>query len=230
MLKLPWYPQDEPGQVVWLTNYRGKIPTHGPTCGLDGGELADMDVDLELYTWVLQTWHPAIKQDLQEATAFKRIVGNGTGTDPVTLPDASSFSPPGMRPPGVLNRLLNQIARMKKNAGYTEAIGQDLRIIAEEDTSEHPVPEFKPVVAQGDTCQCIHITFTKFGHQGVYLESRRNNGAWEFLGIDTETPYDDERPLLVANTAETREYRVRFWDKGAPNGDWSPVQKVTVGA
>ena len=74
----------------------------------------------------------------------------------------------------------------------------------------------------------MHITFSKFGHQGVYLESRRKNGAWEFLGIDTETPYDDERPLLVANTAETREYRLRFWDKGTPNGDCSPVQKVTV--
>ena len=59
--------------------------------------------------------------------------------------------------------------------------------------------------------------------------NKRNNSAWEFLGIDTETPYDDEHPLLAANTAGTREYRLRFWDKGAPNGDWSAVQRVPVG-
>ena len=76
----------------------------------------------------------------------------------------------------------------------------------------------------------MHLRPFQSGHQGVYLESRRNNGAWEFLAIDTESPYDDERALLVPDTPETREYRLRFWDKGTPNGDWSPVQKVTVSA
>ncbi len=64
----------------------------------------------------------------------------------------------------------------------------------------------------------------------MYIESRRHNGAWEFLGIDTDAPYDNERALLVANTAETREYRMRFWDKGAPNADWIPARRMTVRA
>ena len=38
----------------------------------------------------------------------------------------------------------------------------------------------------------------------------------------------DERPLLAAGTPEVREYRMRFWDKGTPNGDWTDVVKVTV--
>jgi hypothetical protein len=38
----------------------------------------------------------------------------------------------------------------------------------------------------------------------------------------------DERPLLVAGQPEVREYRMRFWDKGTPNGDWTDVVKVTV--
>ena len=66
------------------------------------------------------------------------------------------------------------------------------------------------------------------GHIGIYIESRRGVGPWEFLAIDTQAPYDDDRPLLVAGTPEVREYRLRFWDKGTPNGDWTPVQKVTV--
>ena len=32
----------------------------------------------------------------------------------------------------------------------------------------------------------------------------------------------------VAGTPEVREYRMRFWDKGMPNGDWTDVVKVTV--
>ena len=30
--------------------------------------------------------------------------------------------------------------------------------------------------------------------------------------------------------SETREYRMSFWDAGEPNGDWTDVAKVTVGA
>jgi hypothetical protein len=63
---------------------------------------------------------------------------------------------------------------------------------------------------------------------GVYIESRRGTGDWEFLGIDTESPYKDERALLVATQPEIREYRMRFWDKGTPNGGWTDVVKVTV--
>ena len=75
----------------------------------------------------------------------------------------------------------------------------------------------------------MRFSFTKFGHKGVWIEGRRNGGPWEFVAVDSEKPYEDGRPLLVAGAAETREYRMRFWDDG-PNGDWTPVQKVTVGA
>ncbi len=55
------------------------------------------------------------------------------------------------------------------------------------------------------------------------------NQTVQFIrAIDTESPYMDERPLLVAATPEVREYRMRFWDKGTPNGDWTDVVKVTV--
>jgi hypothetical protein len=37
-----------------------------------------------------------------------------------------------------------------------------------------------------------------------------------------------DRPLLNPAQPEVREYRLRFWDKGTPNGAWSEVQKITV--
>jgi len=36
-------------------------------------------------------------------------------------------------------------------------------------------------------------------------------------------------PLLVAGVPEVRNYRLRFWDKGTPNGDWTAPAPVTVG-
>ena len=144
---------------------------------------------------------------------------------------AGPEAPPPHVAPGVLPRTFAAIKRLKTSSGYlanAEAIGQDLGIIGAEDTAEHLAPEYKLKIEDGPSCQCVRIDFTKFGHKGVWIESRLNNGAWAFLAIDSEKPYIDNRPLLAAPAAETREFRLRFWDDG-PNGDWSPVQKVTVG-
>ncbi|MFN0075974.1 MAG: hypothetical protein ACKVY0_05825 [Prosthecobacter sp.] len=94
--------------------------------------------------------------------------------------------------------------------------------------AKETVPKFLTETLQGTGCQCVKLTFYKDNHMGVYIEGRRGTGAWEFLAIDTESPYIDQRPLLAAGTPEVREYRMRFWDKGTPNGDWTDVVKVTV--
>jgi len=227
--KQRYYPGKEPAQVVWLGNFGGKLPTHGPTCGVAAGEITDTVADVVFLVWVLNVWNPAIQHDALEATKYRDLIEDGSGAT-VPVPAASTFtSPPAVRPPGVLTRLFNLVARMKLASGYTVPIGTDLGIIGAADTTEHPVPTFKLILVQLVTGQGVRITFTKFGHMGVVIESRRGNGPWEFLAIDTETPQLDERPLSVAGQPETREYRMRFWD-GEPNGDWSPVQKVTVGA
>lgn len=227
-----YFPPTEPAQIAWLSNYKLKIPVHGTTCGVSA-ELTDTDKDLAFYIWILETWNPAIQNDAKEATAYKKLIGQSpaTGVPPAAIPPPSTFvSPPALVPPGVLKRLFNQVARIKMHASYTAAIGEDLQIIGQEDSAEHLVPAFSVKVQDGTLQQSALIKFVKFGHDGVYIESRVNGGAWEFLSIDTKTPYLDDEPLHVAHTPETREYRMRFWDAGEANGDWTPVVKVTVGA
>ena len=50
-----------------------------------------------------------------------------------------------------------------------------------------------------------------------------------FIAIDIIKPYYDERPLAAGNTHETREYRMRWWDKSVAHGEWSAVQQVVIG-
>jgi hypothetical protein len=42
---------------------------------------------------------------------------------------------------------------------------------------------------------------------------------WLKCGVSRDT---------ISRVEEVREYRMRFWDKGTPNGDWTDVVKVTV--
>ncbi len=228
----PYFPRREPDQIPWLNNYKTKIATHGATVGVTAPEIAATQADLTFYVWLLEIWHPQVEQDTREATAYKKLVANGgvPNLSPIPVPTGTLFpSPPAPQPVGILKRLFAQIARLKTSAGYNEMIGQDLQIIGTESADTHLFPDFTTTVEDGPTCQCARLDFTKFGHEGVYIESRRNGGAWEFLAIDTKKPYLDARPLLVNGQAETREYRMRFWDGGEPNGDWTAVQKASIG-
>ncbi len=231
MKRQNWYPSRLGDQTPWHENFRTKIPNYTAPLGLLPAKVTDAVADSRYVIYVINQWLSAARALSPASTEAVDILLDGTGGGAMVLP---TFTAPALPTgvvavaPGALTRIFDLIGEIKEADGYTEVIGQDLGIIGAEDTATHPAPTIKLSVDTGDPCQCVSLAFVKSGHMGVYLESRRNNGAWEFLGIDTESPYQDQRPLLVAGTPETREYRARFWDKGTPNGEWTDVAKTPV--
>ncbi len=230
MKRQTYYPSRIGDQVNWLDNYAVKLPLYGATLSVVAGDITASVNDAKYGNYVLGTWLSAVRNFSPSTTDAVDDVLAGFGTTAMVLP---TFTAPALpagvtaAPPGVLTRIFALTAKMKLSPGYTDAIGTDLGIIGSAET-EKSVPKFLTEMLQGAGSQCVKLTFYKYGHVGVYIESRRGSGTWEFLAIDTESPYEDERPLLVASTPEVREYRMRFWDKGTPNGDWTDVVKVTV--
>ncbi len=231
MKRQDYFPSRIGDQVNWLDNYSVKLPIHGPTLGVASGDVTASVADAKWCNYVLGTWLSAVRNFSPSTTDAVDDVLTGSGGSAIVLP---TFTAPALpsgvtaQLPGALTRIFALVATMKLAAAFTEAIGTDLGIIGAEET-EKQVPKFTAEAEQGATCQCVRLRFFKYTHMGVYIESRRGpNGVWEFLAIDTESPYEDERPLLVAGQPEVREYRMRFWDKGTPNGDWTDVLKVTV--
>ncbi len=231
MSGLTYFPSTESAQIPWLLNYSAQIALHGPACGISAAEIADTQRDIAQYVWVLQVWYPAVQQFAKAATAAKAWMGTGDGNEAFVLPHLAEFeNVPTDRPPGVLTRLSNQIARVKLSLHCSETVVQALGIAAIPSGVDHPTPEFTASVEQGGAGQRVRLNFNKYGHDGVWIEVRINHGEWAFLAIDTVKPYFDESALQAAGTPETREYRMRWWDKSEPHGEYSTVQQVTVGA
>lgn len=230
MKRQTYYPSRIGDQANWLDNFATKLPGYGATLGVAPADITAAVNDARWGHYVLGSWLTAVRAFAPSTTDAVDDVLTGEGEDPITLP---TFVPPalpdGVTPPrpGALTRLFALIAKLKLATAYTEAIGTDLGVVGSEET-EKPLPKFKATVEQGAGCQCVKMIFYKYTHMGVFLESRRGSGIWEFLAIDTESPYIDDRPLAVAGQPEVREYRMRFWDKGTPNGDWTDVVKLTV--
>lgn len=231
MKRQNYYPSRINDQIPWLQNFATKLPGYETTLGLNGATV-DANVAGCLYAaYVLGQWLPAVRAFGPTSTEAMDLLLSGSGPSVQPLPP---FTPPPLPtgvvavPPGVLTRLFDLVANIKTATGYTDTIGDDLQIIGPEDGTTHDAPDLKVTAQAGTTFQNALLRFIKYGHMGVYIESRRNNGPWEFLTIDTESPYLDERPLLTPGTPEVREYRARFWDKGTPNGEWTDVVKVTL--
>jgi hypothetical protein len=231
MKRQNYYPSRIGDQIVWLENFRTKLPGYTAALGLVQGKVDDAVASARFVVYVLSQWLAAVRALGPSATDAVDLLLNGDGNDPLVLPTfVAPALPQGVAPvaPGALWRIFDLVTEIRAADAYTSAIGQDLGLIGAEDTTVRPAPTIKLTVGTGAGVQSVNIAFRKFGHMGVHLESRRNGGAWEFLAIDTESPYTDERPLLVAGTPEVREYRARFWDKGTPNGDWTDVARATV--
>ena len=118
--------------------------------------------------------------------------------------------------------------RVKAHAGYTNAIGQQLGIIGEEDTTDltNAKPTLKVLGAAiaGD----LKIDFNKSVSDGVIIESKRGNETgFTFLAIDMEPDYRDTRANLAAGP-ETRQFRARYMLNDSPIGNYSDVLTVTV--
>jgi hypothetical protein len=241
MKRNPYFPSRISLQVLWFANYADKITAYALLLGYSAAEAAATVADARWLNYVLGAWLQDVRTFNASATAvIAQAMSGEPNPDPLALP---VFTPPPLPgatpapqsfpavvpvPPGAADRVFAFVAGFKLAAGYTEAMGQDIGAEGSASMEDHPTPVFKVSVEQGPTCQCVDFSIFKYTHEGVVIESRRGGGAWEQIGVTTARTFEDVRALLNPAQPEVREYRLRYWDKGIANGDWSEVQKATV--
>jgi hypothetical protein len=231
MKRQNYYPSRIAFQAEWLENFRLKLGGYEAVLELETGVVTAAVADARWLVHVLLSWLNAVRAFSPACTEAVEDALTGSGVDPFILP---VFTPPALPvgvtpvPSGALNRIFALVQIIKNKAGYSDAIGDDLKIVGAEDASDHPVPKFFLSVEHGEGGPFVRLRFFKYTHMGVTIECRRGTGAWEFVAIDTESPYDDSRALLVVGQPEAREYRLRFWDKGTANGPWTDTARITL--
>ncbi len=225
-----YFPTRISEQVNWLGNFADKLPGYATPLGLDAPTVTAAVADAVWGKYVLGLWLTDVRSFTPATTDAVDEALSGTGASAIAMPAFTPPTPPAgvtAQPPGLLTRLFALVAKCKLASGYTEAIGTDLGVVGAAETPKD-VPKLRVEVSQGLTGQIATLKFFKYTHQGVSIESQRGAGGYEFLAIDTESPYVDDRPLAVAGQPEMRSYRMRFWDKGTPNGPWTDPVTVTL--
>lgn len=233
MKRQQYFPRTVDGRPEWFGNYATQLPIANVVLTLPAPDVTASVADAKFLEYASGPWLTATREYGPACTAALDQLFNGTGTGAFILPP---FTVPAL-PAGVvavaagaLTRIFHFVQTIKASPKYTEALGLQLGIVGPEDVPPPAMsgPQFTLTVEQGAGSQIVRVKFKKSGHMGVAIYARRGAGDWVFLGIDTGSPYLDERPLANPAQPEVREYRLRFWDDGAENGDWSDVARVTV--
>lgn len=217
---------------MWLMHFVSKVGTYAATLGLDATEVI---ADCKWLIYANGAWCENVRSFSQGATQYLKLLANGE-LDGAAFPVpvfATPAPPEGTVPvpKGAITRITRFVQNIKNAEGYNEAMGRDLGIIGAELTSVPAAPSFKLKLRQGQGHQNVAVSFVKSIHEGVYIEgSRGPDGEWESVAAATKSPWVDTRPLLVPGQPEVRQYRLRHWDTNQPNGDWSTIGSIVVGA
>ncbi len=229
MKRQRYFPSNRAAEPGWFRNFAVKLLVYATRLALDPEATADRRMDALYSAYLAGSWLTAAKSFSAACAKSLEHLYTGTGAFTPLL-----FHPPDLPegvvevPAGALERLFAFIQIIKNSPGYTRAIGLDLGIEGSGRGPARELPEFTLAVELVDGWQAVRVAFKKFGRQGVSLESRRVDGDWEDLGIGVRAPWRDDRPLLAPGVPEVREYRLRFWHKGSPTGEYTEVQKITV--
>ncbi len=170
------------GEVVnWLNNFKAKLSLRATVLGLDTTQVDAQKV-------VCDNLLAAIGTAIASKTTYDSEMANKKQVSSDSIKSLRSF-----------------IKNIKTNAAYTDAIGNELGIIAS--TTSINNASYKSVLKADLHPGYILLKFTKKGAEGINLYTRiKGETDWSKIGFFGHSPCTDARPLAVANQAENREY------------------------
>ncbi len=178
---MDYIPSKEAEKRDWYGNLKTEVGTNGAALGLTATEITDVQTTCSTNVASIDASNTAQTAAKAAKTAKDTQLTSGN------------------------KKLRLVIKKMKASSGYTDSLGDKLRIIGEDPTIDYSTyqPSIKATVMPGR----VRIDFVKDGLDGVNIYARlKGQSTWTKLALDTYSPYEDNRPLAVANTPEHREY------------------------
>lgn len=224
-------PRTDTELALWLTNFSNSFAAHAAALGFTEADVNSVRADAAMVNYLLGDLLPTYKTALQARTSYKNLVMAGPiGMAGGSLPPPPATGPaPTAVPPGIVPRLRNLVQRIQLAPGYNEVIGFDLGITGPERSPAAPDATARPTLrARSNGPGTVQVDFTKEKFDGVAVESRRaGEDEWQSLGVDSYSPYIDDRPPREAGKPEVRQYRARYILRDHATGDWSDIVTAT---
>jgi len=182
-------------EEVFITN----LPIHAPTVGIDPLEVTSV-------VTILGNHRTTFAEMLSKKAASKAAVADNKLKKKLAV--------------GEFRRIAQKI---KASTGYTEAIGDELRIIGPEVVMP-PLEEMKPTLKGEVSGGIVEIKWDKQGMEAIAAYCKRGSEvSFSFFEKDVESPLKDDRPKLDPSAPEERNYYAYYVDDDENIGQQSDL-------
>lgn len=228
MRAITYIPTADIDKLIWLNNFSIKIPTYASVLSLSSIEITAVQNDAAAFNFIMNL-QESLKQSLQQITSYKSLMKRAIAQQHLgALPSIPTITnPPVAVPEGIFDRVSKLVQRIKANANYNQAMGNDLGIIS---SVSKPDPQtLKPLLKVTSNGGRPQIKCSKGIADGLDLFVNRKDGnGFVFIGRLFILDYIDNAPLPSDNTIIEWEYKGRYVIGNDNVGLMSAVASIIV--
>ena len=206
MAKKDYFPRRDKDFRSWFVNFIAKVRLYAADFGLDPAIIDAWETEGLAYADSIDA-NESSQASAQQSRAAKDALGD------ILEP-----------------KLRKGIKGIKLTGGYSEARGEDMNVVGDEETFDPDT--YKPKLKATIFPNSARIDFVKGNREveAVNVYSRlKGEAAWEKLGTDYHSPYVDERPLAQPGVPENREYMAIGVKRDMEIGQMSDIVSVVFG-
>lgn len=235
MPKSDYMPLDDAGKAALFTHVFTTLPQHFTALGISNVSpgVAQQGTDAVVFAYVC-TNQQTLLSAAQQATAAKNRLRDGDLAEPNVAVSLAFPSAPATVPspvlPGVVARFRAFVKWLKALPNYTQAIGEALQIVGDEQTAAD-LSTAKPALPLQIAGGRVELGWSWQGLAGqvdsLEICVDRGTGQFAMLTIDTRPGYIDTEPFPA--TAAKWRYKA-IWRKDDQRvGLWSDIAEMSVG-
>lgn len=225
------YPDNETAFKNWFNLFTNSFVLHAAALGLSA-EVAEAEADRDFLNHVFDG-NDAKDQNLDQSIEVKKELLDGTDDGvPLVYPGAAVVAGPAPAgvPAGLVDRLNDRIARIRKSTTRTDDMEAALGILL--------TPP--PAVTEATLAALVPVLIVLLSGMNPLIKWKRKRGTdalrieadygagWVFLLDDTRPHHMDMHALPPAGTAQVWRYRAIYVRDGQPVGSYSLVYELTV--
>jgi hypothetical protein len=227
-MKDAYIPNSDQGKADFLDNVANKIGGYAVTLGLLPADVTSVVNDAAMFNYLMDM-QEAFKTFKQDVSKYKDALRDGPVDAPLgALPVAPTLPvAPALVNAGIFNRVRRLVLRIKAAPAYTEAIGEDLGIVGDEQVID--IPNLKPVLKSRLDAGRPLIIWKKDHTDSIDIYVDRKDGmGFVYLANDSQPDYLDTFPVPAGITSVVWDYKAIYKIGDEQVGKFSEPIQVTV--
>ena len=227
MSVISFIPNGDAEKVIWLGNFKSKLPNYAAVLGLTTADLNAVNNDYNMVKYIVDML-AAYKQTTSNIVAYKNLLMHAHNQQHLgSIPIITLSAAPAAVTEGVFDRVSKRAQTIKASPAYTNAMGNDLGIIAPSETID--TLTMQPVLTVKLDAGRPHIKCVKGNADAIDLYADRKDGAgFVLIGRLLKLDYIDITSLPAGIALQEWNYKAMYVIGNDQVGLMSGVVSIVV--